>query len=200
MPASVFRSCCALSRFLNTEVSDETTWNYKQASPAAFTDDPHRDQSTRAAWRNRSELVRTARLAINGCAWFPGHAHERRPREGETEQRLYLVSRMALSTVLHRSRARALAWTRKRSRRIADKQEVSDEVYEGARAFRREGAVRLTLAVSRSTAGTDERAFRTKWAYYGQPAGRDKTSVNDAPGRSNSGFPCRAVRRAAPAE
>lgn len=93
------------------------------------------------------ELVKIRASQINGCGYcLDMHTKDAR-LEGETEQRLYLVSvwREAPTVYTERERA-ALAWTEAVTK--LENQHVPDAVYDQARAqFSEEELARLTLAV-----------------------------------------------------
>lgn len=92
------------------------------------------------------ELVKVRASQLNGCGYcLDMHTKDAR-HAGETEQRLYLVS-VWREAPLYTDRERAaLAWTEALTK--LDNQQVSDQVYEQARAqFSEDELVRLTLAV-----------------------------------------------------
>lgn len=93
------------------------------------------------------ELVKVRASQINGCAYcLDMHTKDARAL-GETEQRLYGLSAWK-ETPFYTDRERAaLRWTEALTR-IADEQDVSDEVYEQVRGqFSEQELVDLTLAV-----------------------------------------------------
>ena len=93
------------------------------------------------------ELVKLRASQINGCG-FCVDMHSKDARlEGETEQRLYLVSVWREAPGLYNERERAaLAWTEAVTK--LENQHVPDAVYDQARAvFSDEELARLTLAV-----------------------------------------------------
>ncbi len=123
--------------------------DYKAASPAAF--DAMR-QVERQVHRSGLEpllleLVKSRASQINGCAWcLDMHTKDARAR-GETEQRLYLLSAWRDAPCYSARERAALAWTEAITR-VAETQDVPDEVYEQARRhFDEKSLVDLTLAV-----------------------------------------------------
>ena len=93
------------------------------------------------------ELVKLRASQINGCG-FCVDMHSKDARlEGETEQRLYLLSVWREAPGLYSDRERAaLAWTEAVTR--LENQHVPDAVYDQARAqFSDEELARLTLAI-----------------------------------------------------
>ncbi|MBB3141087.1 carboxymuconolactone decarboxylase family protein [Halomonas organivorans] len=92
------------------------------------------------------ELVKTRASQINGCA-FCLHMHTRDARaDGESEQRLYLLSAWRESPLYSERERAALAWTEALTR-LADS-EVTDEMYDQARRhFDEEELVKLTLLI-----------------------------------------------------
>ncbi|MDT3679499.1 MAG: carboxymuconolactone decarboxylase family protein [Burkholderiaceae bacterium] len=146
--------------------------DYKQASPAAFNAMLHTEQQIHKSGLEESllELVKTRASQINGCAWcLDMHTKDARAR-GETEQRLYLVSAWREAPFYTDRERAALAWTEAVTK-IADTQEVSDEVYEQARAhFDEKALVDLTLAIVAINGWNRMNvAFRTKVGDYVSP-------------------------------
>lgn len=92
------------------------------------------------------ELVKLRASQINGCGYcIDMHTKDAR-LEGETEQRLYLVSVWRETSLYSEREQAALAWTEAVTRLTG--QDVPDEVYERAHAqFSEEELVRLTLAI-----------------------------------------------------
>ncbi|WP_129781044.1 carboxymuconolactone decarboxylase family protein [Peristeroidobacter soli] len=93
------------------------------------------------------ELVKLRASQINGCG-FCVDMHSKDARlEGETEQRLYLLSVWREAPGIYNDRERAaLAWTEAVTK--LENQHVPDAVYDQARAqFSDEELARLTLAV-----------------------------------------------------
>ena len=92
------------------------------------------------------ELVKLRASQINGCGYCTDMHTKDARLEGETEQRLYLVSVWRETSLYSEREQAALAWSEAVTR--LDGQHVPDEVYDRARAqFSEEELVRLTLAV-----------------------------------------------------
>lgn len=92
------------------------------------------------------ELVKIRASQINGCAFcLHMHALEAR-RQGETEERLYLLDAWRESPLYSERERAALAWTEALTR-VADSH-VPDDVYEQLRAhFTEEEQVQLSLLI-----------------------------------------------------
>ena len=122
--------------------------DYKLASPEAFEAMLHTERQVRKSGLEASllELVKSRASQINGCAWcLDMHTKDARA-QGETEQRLYLLSAWREAPCYSERERAALAWTEAVTR-IA-RQEVSDEVYDEARRhFDEKALVDLTLAI-----------------------------------------------------
>jgi len=105
-------------------------------------------KSGRAAGLERSllHLIKLRASQINGCAWcIDMHTKDARA-EGETEQRLYLVSAWREAPLFNERERAALAWTEAVT--LVSQDHVSDEIYEYARRhFNEKELVYLTLAV-----------------------------------------------------
>lgn len=123
--------------------------DYRLASPDAFRTMLHVEQQIHKSGLEASllELVKTRASQINGCAWcLDMHTKDARA-QGETEQRLYLLTAWREAPCYSARERAALAWTEALTR-IADTHEVSDAVYDEARRHFDESAlVDLTLAV-----------------------------------------------------
>lgn len=92
------------------------------------------------------DLVKLRASQINGCGYCTDMHTKDARLEGETEQRLYLVSVWREAPLYSEREQAALAWTEAVTR--LEGQHVPDEVYERARAqFSEEELVRLTLTV-----------------------------------------------------
>jgi AhpD family alkylhydroperoxidase len=107
------------------------------------------------------ELVKLRASQINGCAHcIDMHSKELRA-DGESEQRLYLLSAWRESPFYSERERAALAWTEAVT--LVAESEVPDTVYEQARAqFSEEELVNLTLAlVAINGANRLNIAFRT---------------------------------------
>lgn len=92
------------------------------------------------------ELVKIRASQINGCGYcLDMHTKDARAN-GETEQRLYLLSAWREANVYSERERAALAWTEAVTR--LERQDVPDAVYELARAeLTEEELVALTLAI-----------------------------------------------------
>ena len=123
--------------------------DYKKASPEAFRTILQLERRIHASGLEESllELVKSRASQVNGCAWcLDMHTKDARPR-GETEQRLYLLPVWREAPCYTDRERAALAWTEALTL-VADTRDVSDEVYEQARAqFTEQELVDLTLAV-----------------------------------------------------
>jgi AhpD family alkylhydroperoxidase len=111
--------------------------------------------------RTLLELVKLRASQINGCAQcIDMHTKELRAN-GETEQRLYLLSAWEESPFYSNRERAALAWTEALT--LVTKGHVPDEVYEQARAqFSEEELANLTVAiVAINGANRINIAFRT---------------------------------------
>jgi AhpD family alkylhydroperoxidase len=107
------------------------------------------------------ELVKLRASQINGCAWcMDMHTKELRA-DGESEQRLYLLSAWRETPFYSERERAALAWTEALTR-LTDA-DVPDEVFATARQqFSEEELVKLTLAiVAINGANRINVAFRT---------------------------------------
>lgn len=92
------------------------------------------------------ELIKLRASQLNGCGYcIDMHTKDAR-LEGETEQRLYLVSAWWETSLYSERERAALAWTEAVTR--LEHQRVPDDVYERVRAqFNEEEVACLTLAV-----------------------------------------------------
>jgi AhpD family alkylhydroperoxidase len=92
------------------------------------------------------ELVKIRASQLNGCGYcLDMHTKDAR-HAGETEQRLYLVSCWREAPIYTDRERAALAWAEAVTK--LENQQVSDQVYEQARAqFSEDELMRLTLAV-----------------------------------------------------
>ncbi|TIU30088.1 MAG: carboxymuconolactone decarboxylase family protein [Mesorhizobium sp.] len=91
-------------------------------------------------------LIKLRASQINGCSYcVEMHSREAR-RDGETEQRLYLVSAWKESPLFSERERAAFAWTEAVTK-IAD-YGVSDELYASTlKHFSEEGLVKLSVAI-----------------------------------------------------
>ncbi len=96
--------------------------------------------------RSILHLVKLRASQINGCAWcIDMHTKDARA-DGETEQRLYLVSAWRESPFFSERERAALAWTEAVT--LVSENHVPDEVYDYVRRyFTEKELVYLTLAV-----------------------------------------------------
>jgi AhpD family alkylhydroperoxidase len=92
-------------------------------------------------------LVKTRASQINGCAYcLDMHTHEAR-RDGESEQRLYVLSAWEDSPLYSERERAALAWTEAVT--LVSETNVPDEVYDRVRTqFSESELVNLTLLVA----------------------------------------------------
>lgn len=127
----------------------EQRLDYKTASPAGFQAMLQMQFAVNKSGLEDSllELVKSRASQINGCAWcLDMHTKDARA-QGETEQRLYLLTAWREAPCYSARERAALAWTEALTR-IADTHEVSDAVYDEARRhFDERALVDLTLAV-----------------------------------------------------
>ena len=93
------------------------------------------------------ELVKTRASQINGCAFCINmHTHDAR-KQGETEQRLYLLNAWRESPVYTDRERAALAWTEAVT--LISETHAPDDVYEQVRAqFSEVETVNLTMLVA----------------------------------------------------
>ena len=120
------------------------------------------------------DLVNQRVSQINGCAYcLDMHSKDLRAR-GETEQRIYMLSAWREVPDLYNARERAaLAWAEAVTR-LTD-QEVSDEVYDQARAeFSDKELSQLTLAVVAIN------AWNRLNVAFGTPAGNYKSAIKQS--------------------
>ena len=148
--------------------------DYKKASPDATKAmmDLHAYVHRCGLEHQLLELVKLRASQINGCAHcMDMHTKELRA-DGETEQRLYLLSAWRECPFYTARERAALAWTEALTR--LEGGEVPDAVYEEARAaFSEEELVKLTLAiVAINGANRINIAFRTVPGSYRAAARR----------------------------
>jgi AhpD family alkylhydroperoxidase len=92
------------------------------------------------------ELVKTRASQINGCAYCINMHTEDARKNGETEQRLYLLDAWRESPVYTDRERAALAWTDALT--LISKTHAPDDVYEEMRAhFSETEAVNLTMLI-----------------------------------------------------
>jgi len=122
--------------------------DYRSAAPKAMAAMAELERQVRSTDLGKPllELVRARASQINGCAYcLDMHTKDARA-EGETEQRLYMLSVWRETSIFTERERSALAWTEAITR-IADGA-ISDAVYQDAlRYFGEKALVDLTLAV-----------------------------------------------------
>lgn len=151
----------------------EARLNYKEASPQATKamSELHSFVAKCGLDHSLLEIVKLRASQINGCAWcMDMHTKELRA-DGESEQRLYLLSAWRECLFYSPRERAALAWTEALTR--LDHGEVPDAIYDEARKhFSEEELVNLTIAVvAINGANRINIAFRTIPGSY-QPAVR----------------------------
>ncbi|MCC7269532.1 MAG: carboxymuconolactone decarboxylase family protein [Rhodocyclaceae bacterium] len=149
--------------------------DYKLASPEAFKAMLHTEQQIHRSGLEASllELVKTRASQINGCAWcLDMHTKDARA-QGETEQRLYLLTAWREAPCYSARERAALAWTEAVTR-IAETHDVPDAAYEEARRhFNEKALVDLTLAIIAINGWNRLNvAFRTTVGDYVSPHGK----------------------------
>jgi AhpD family alkylhydroperoxidase len=93
------------------------------------------------------ELVKTRASQINGCAFCINMHTQDARKQGETEQRLYLLNAWREAPVYSDRERAALAWTEAVT--LVSETHVPDDVYEQARAqFSETEMVNLTMLVA----------------------------------------------------
>ncbi|HNQ56871.1 MAG TPA: carboxymuconolactone decarboxylase family protein [Candidatus Desulfobacillus denitrificans] len=149
--------------------------DYKLASPEAFKAMLHTEQQIHRSGLEASllELVKTRASQINGCAWcLDMHTKDARA-QGETEQRLYLLTAWREAPCYSARERAALAWTEAVTR-IAETHDVPDAAYKEARRhFDEKALVDLTLAIIAINGWNRLNvAFRTTVGDYVSPHGK----------------------------
>ena len=148
--------------------------DYQKASPAAFHAMLHLEQQVQRSGLENSllELVKTRASQINGCAWCVDMHTKDARAQGESEQRLYLLSSWRDAPCYSERERAALAWTEAVTG-IAGTQEVADAVYaEARRHFDEKALVDRTLAIIAINGWNRFNvAFRTKVGDYVSPHG-----------------------------
>ena len=92
------------------------------------------------------ELVKTRASQINGCAFCINMHTQDARKQGETEQRLYLLNAWRESPVYTDRERAALAWTEAVT--LISETHAPDDVYESVRAqFSESEAVNLTMLI-----------------------------------------------------
>jgi len=122
--------------------------NYHHATPAALQAMLGVERYVRSSGLEHSvlELVKLRASQINGCGYcLDMHSKDARA-QGETEQRIYVLSAWRDAPFYTARERAALAWTEALTK-IADT-EITDSLYESARAqFSEKELVDLTMAV-----------------------------------------------------
>ena len=123
--------------------------NYYQAAPDTIKALVALEEQIQASGLEKSliELVKTRASQINGCAFCINmHTHDAR-KQGETEQRLYLLNAWRESPVYTDRERAALAWTEAVT--LISETHAPDDVYEQVRAqFSEVETVNLTMLVA----------------------------------------------------
>lgn len=97
------------------------------------------------------ELVMTRASQINGCAWCLHHHTADARRQGETEERLYLLSAWRESMLYADRERAALGWTEALT--LVSETHAPDEAYAALRRhFTEEEQVKLTLLIAQVNA------------------------------------------------
>ncbi len=149
----------------------EQRLSYQTASPDAFKALLHTEHQVHKSGLEESllELVKTRASQLNGCAWcLDMHTKDARA-QGETEQRLYLLSVWREAPCYSARERAALAWTEAVT--VLGPEGVSDAVYAQVRQqFDEKTLVDLTLAIIAINGWNRMNvAFRTKVGDYVSP-------------------------------
>jgi AhpD family alkylhydroperoxidase len=122
--------------------------NYYQAAPDTIKALVALEEQIQASGLENSliELVKTRASPINGCAFcITRHTQDAR-KQGETEQRLYLLNAWHESPLYTDRERAALAWTEALT--LIAETHAPDDVYEGVRAhFSESETVNLTMLI-----------------------------------------------------
>src|SRR5437660_11273881 len=123
--------------------------NFFQAAPDTIKALTALEAQVQASGLEKSliELVKTRASQINGCAFCINmHTHDAR-KQGETEQRLYLLNAWRESPVYTDRERAALAWTEAVT--LISETHAPDEVYNDVRAqFSEAETVNLTMLIA----------------------------------------------------
>jgi AhpD family alkylhydroperoxidase len=123
--------------------------NYYQAAPDTLKALTALEAQIRASGLERSliELVKTRASQINGCAYcIYVHTQDAR-KNGETEQRLYLLDAWRESPLYTDRERAALAWTEAVT--LISQTHAPDDLYDGVRAhFSETETVNLTMLIA----------------------------------------------------
>jgi AhpD family alkylhydroperoxidase len=122
--------------------------NYYQAAPDTIKALVALEEQIQASGLEKSliELVKTRASQINGCAFCINMHTQDARKQGETEQRLYLLNAWHESPLYSDRERAALAWTEALT--LIAETHAPDDVYEGVRAhFSESETVNLTMLI-----------------------------------------------------
>ena len=122
--------------------------NYYQAAPDTIKALVALEEQIQASGLEKSliELVKTRASQINGCAFCINMHTQDARKQGETEQRLYLLNAWRESPLYTDRERVALAWTEALT--LIAETHAPDDVYEGVRAhFSETETVNLTMLI-----------------------------------------------------
>src|SRR6478735_2133092 len=123
--------------------------NYYQAAPDTVKALVALEEQIQASGLEKSliELVKTRASQINGCAFCINMHTQDARKQGETEQRLYLLNAWRESPLYTDRERAALAWTEAVT--MISETHAPDDVYEAVRAeFSEAETVNLTLLIA----------------------------------------------------
>src|ERR1044071_5435073 len=123
--------------------------NYYQAAPDTIKALVALEEQIQASGLEKSliELVKTRASQINGCAFCINMHTQDARKQGETEQRLYLLDAWHESPLYTDRERAALAWTEAVT--LVAQSRVPDDIYEEARRhFSEQELVNLTVAIA----------------------------------------------------
>ena len=122
--------------------------NYYQAAPDTIKALVALEEQIQASGLEKSliELVKTRASQINGCAFCINMHTQDARKQGETEQRLYLLNAWHESPLYTDRERAALAWTEALT--LIAETHAPDDIYEGVRAhFSESETVNLTMLI-----------------------------------------------------
>jgi AhpD family alkylhydroperoxidase len=122
--------------------------NYYQAAPDTIKALVALEEQIQASGLEKSliELVKTRASQINGCAFCINMHTQDARKQGETEQRLYLLNAWHESPLYTDRERAALAWTEALT--LIAETHAPDDLYEGVRAhFSETETVNLTMLI-----------------------------------------------------
>jgi AhpD family alkylhydroperoxidase len=122
--------------------------NYYQAAPDTIKALVALEEQIQASGLEKSliELVKTRASQINGCAFCINMHTQDARKQGETEQRLYLLNAWHESPLYTDRERAALAWTEALT--LIAETHAPDDLYEGVRAqFSEAETVNLTMLI-----------------------------------------------------